>query len=213
MTAVLDKIAAGELLGRRQDMLSNQLLSHALEQLLARGKRLRDTEAATINMQLVTWRDGARRQRGVRRRHGRRAAHVASTLTRISRRRTDMRRLVFCHHRRRARRSAAATRRSRSTTRPTRHGTRSRPRLKQVPARDRSERSTPGSRKWRDASALSPICAGSSLLDVPRWRTHGGDFLYANGVNDALIFGDPAGCRIPRGQPSGGERESRSWAG
>ena len=58
MTAVLDKIAAGELLGRRQDMLSNQLLSHALEQLLARGKRLRDTEAATINMQLVTWRDG-----------------------------------------------------------------------------------------------------------------------------------------------------------
>jgi hypothetical protein len=59
MTAVLDKIAAGELLGRRQDMLSNQLLSHALEQLLARGKRLRDTEAATINMQLVTWLDGA----------------------------------------------------------------------------------------------------------------------------------------------------------
>lgn len=58
MTAVLDKIAAGELLGRRQDMLSNQLLSHALEQLLARGKRLRDTEAATLNMQLVTWRDG-----------------------------------------------------------------------------------------------------------------------------------------------------------
>jgi hypothetical protein len=57
MTAILDKIAAGELLGRRQDMLSNQLLSHALEQLLARGKRLRDTEATTINMQLVTWRD------------------------------------------------------------------------------------------------------------------------------------------------------------
>jgi hypothetical protein len=58
MTAILDKIAAGELLGRRQDTLSNQLLSHALEQLLARGKRLRDTEAATLNMQLVTWRDG-----------------------------------------------------------------------------------------------------------------------------------------------------------
>jgi Phage integrase family/Domain of unknown function (DUF4141) len=52
MTAILDKIAAGELLGRRQDMLSNQLLSHALEQLLARSKRLRDTEAATMNMQL-----------------------------------------------------------------------------------------------------------------------------------------------------------------
>ena len=28
------------------------------EQLLARGKRQRDTEAATMNMQLVTWRDG-----------------------------------------------------------------------------------------------------------------------------------------------------------
>lgn len=58
MTAILDKVAAGELLGRRQDMAANQLLSHALEQLLARGKRLRDTEAMTMNMQLVTWRDG-----------------------------------------------------------------------------------------------------------------------------------------------------------
>jgi hypothetical protein len=58
MTAILDKVAAGELLARRQDMAANQLLSHALEQLLARGKRERDTEAATINMQLVTWRDG-----------------------------------------------------------------------------------------------------------------------------------------------------------
>lgn len=57
MTAILDKIAAGELLARRQDMVANQLLSHALEQLLARGKRLRDTEATTMNMQLVTWRD------------------------------------------------------------------------------------------------------------------------------------------------------------
>ncbi len=57
MTAILDKVAAGELLGRRQDMASNQLLSHALEQLLARNKRARDTEATTMNMQLVTWRD------------------------------------------------------------------------------------------------------------------------------------------------------------
>jgi hypothetical protein len=59
MTAILDTIAAGELLARRQDMATNQVLSHTLEQLLARGKRLRDTEAATMNMQLVTWRDGA----------------------------------------------------------------------------------------------------------------------------------------------------------
>lgn len=58
MTAVLDKVAAGELLGRRQDMAANQLLSHVLEQLLARSKRLRDTEASTLNMQMVTWRDG-----------------------------------------------------------------------------------------------------------------------------------------------------------
>ena len=58
MTAVLDKVAAGELIGRRQDMASNQLLSHALEQLLARSKRLRDTEAGNVNMQLLMWRDG-----------------------------------------------------------------------------------------------------------------------------------------------------------
>ncbi len=58
LTTVLDKIAAGELLGRRQDMAANQLMSHALEQLLARTKRLRDTEAASLNMQILTWRDG-----------------------------------------------------------------------------------------------------------------------------------------------------------
>ncbi|MGH9158558.1 MAG: hypothetical protein ACRD2X_01020, partial [Vicinamibacteraceae bacterium] len=59
MTAILDTIAAGELLARRQDMATNQVLSHTLEQLLARSKRLRDTEAATMNMQLATWRDGS----------------------------------------------------------------------------------------------------------------------------------------------------------
>jgi conjugal transfer/entry exclusion protein len=53
LTAVLDKVAAGELLARRQDMATNQLLSHALEQLLARSKRMRDTEAATMNMRLL----------------------------------------------------------------------------------------------------------------------------------------------------------------
>lgn len=60
LTAILDKVAAGELLGRRQDMAANQLLSHAVEQLLARGKRLRDAEALTMNMQLTAWRDGRR---------------------------------------------------------------------------------------------------------------------------------------------------------
>ena len=66
MTAILDKVAAGELLGRRQDMATNQLLSHALEQLLARSKRQRDTEASTLNMQLVTWRDGDAANRAFR---------------------------------------------------------------------------------------------------------------------------------------------------
>src|SRR5262245_51396617 len=58
MTAVLDKVAARELVGRRQDMATNQLLSHALEQLLARSKRMRDTEAAAMNMRLIGMRDG-----------------------------------------------------------------------------------------------------------------------------------------------------------
>src|SRR5262249_6559858 len=58
MTAVLDKISAGEVPARRQDMAGNQLLSHALAPLLARNKRERDTEATTINMQLTTWREG-----------------------------------------------------------------------------------------------------------------------------------------------------------
>lgn len=53
LTVILDKVAAGELVGRRQDTASNQLLSHALEQLLAQAKRRRDTEAATMNMRLV----------------------------------------------------------------------------------------------------------------------------------------------------------------
>ena len=52
LTAILDKVAAGEVLGRRQDIATNQLLSHALEQLLARNKRLRDSEAALMNMRL-----------------------------------------------------------------------------------------------------------------------------------------------------------------
>ena len=58
LTAELDKIAAGNLLARRQDNATNQLLSHVLEQLLARGKRARDTEAATMNMRLANLRDG-----------------------------------------------------------------------------------------------------------------------------------------------------------
>ena len=58
ITTILDKVAGGELIGRRQDMATNQLLSHALEQLLARGKRMRDTEVATMNMRLGGMRAG-----------------------------------------------------------------------------------------------------------------------------------------------------------
>jgi hypothetical protein len=58
MTTILDKVAAGALISRRQDATANQLLSHALEQLLARGKRVRDTEAAAMNMRLGGLRDG-----------------------------------------------------------------------------------------------------------------------------------------------------------
>lgn len=58
MTAVLDKVAAGALIARRQDMAANQLLSHSLEQLLARGKRLRDAEAAAMNMRIGALRSG-----------------------------------------------------------------------------------------------------------------------------------------------------------
>jgi hypothetical protein len=58
LTAILDKVAAGELLARRQDMAGNQLLSHALEELLIRGKRTRDSEVANMNMRLGAIRDG-----------------------------------------------------------------------------------------------------------------------------------------------------------
>jgi hypothetical protein len=57
LTAVADKIAVGELLGRRLDMAGNQLLSHTLEQLIARSKRQRDTEAAAMNGRLNVLRD------------------------------------------------------------------------------------------------------------------------------------------------------------
>ena len=45
----------------------------------------------------------------------------------------------------------------------------------------------------RRLSALTSL-AKYSLEDVPRWRTHGGDFFYVQPYNDALIFGDPSGA-------------------
>lgn len=56
-TAVLDKISGAVLIGARQRQARAQLLSGVVEQLLIEGKRARDTEASTMNMQLVAWRD------------------------------------------------------------------------------------------------------------------------------------------------------------
>ncbi len=64
LTTVLDKIAASELVGRRQDTATNQVISHALEQLLAQSKRKRDTEVATMNMRLVSMQQGRDFSRG-----------------------------------------------------------------------------------------------------------------------------------------------------
>ena len=57
-TAVLDKVSGAVLIGARQRQARAQLLVGIVEQLLVDSKRARDTEAAIMNMQLVTWRDG-----------------------------------------------------------------------------------------------------------------------------------------------------------
>lgn len=56
-TAVLDKISGASLVAARQRQGRIQLLTGILEQLLVDSKRLRDAEAAAMNMQLVMWRD------------------------------------------------------------------------------------------------------------------------------------------------------------
>ena len=56
-TAVLDKIGGAVLIGARQRQARLQMLTGVVEQLLIDSKRNRDSEAASINMQLVTWRD------------------------------------------------------------------------------------------------------------------------------------------------------------
>jgi hypothetical protein len=52
MTAVVDKLSGGALIGRRQQAVSNQLTSHIVEQLLVETKRRRDAETEVINMEL-----------------------------------------------------------------------------------------------------------------------------------------------------------------
>jgi hypothetical protein len=57
MTAILDKVSGGVLIGARQRQNRVQVLAAVVEQLAVEGKRARDTEAATLNMQLTSWRD------------------------------------------------------------------------------------------------------------------------------------------------------------
>lgn len=57
-TAVLDKISGATLIAARQRQARVQLLAGVVEQLLIDTKRARDADAAAMNMQLVTWRDG-----------------------------------------------------------------------------------------------------------------------------------------------------------
>lgn len=57
-TAVLDKISGATLIGVRQRQTRAQLLIGIVEQLLVDSKRGRDTDAMSMNMQLVTLRDG-----------------------------------------------------------------------------------------------------------------------------------------------------------
>ncbi len=57
-TAVLDKISGASIIGAKQRQARVQLLTGMLEQLLIDSKRTRDTDAAALDMQLVTWRDG-----------------------------------------------------------------------------------------------------------------------------------------------------------
>jgi hypothetical protein len=57
-TAVLDKISGAALIGARQRQARVQLLTGVVEQLLTDTKRARDADAASMNMQLVRWRDG-----------------------------------------------------------------------------------------------------------------------------------------------------------
>ena len=44
----------------------------------------------------------------------------------------------------------------------------------------------------RRLSALTSL-RKYALEEVPRWRTHGGDYFFVHPYNDALIFGDPSG--------------------
>jgi hypothetical protein len=60
LTAIVDKVAAAQLVNRRSDMAGNQLLSNVLEQQIAGNKRKRDAEATNMNMRLTALEDDGR---------------------------------------------------------------------------------------------------------------------------------------------------------
>ena len=64
-TAVLDKISGSGLIRAQQQQARMQFLAGIVEQLLVDNKRARDTEAATINMQLERLRWGAAANRSL----------------------------------------------------------------------------------------------------------------------------------------------------
>jgi hypothetical protein len=49
-------------------------------------------------------------------------------------------------------------------------------------------------RRMAQRLSLFTSLAKYALEDPPRWRTHGGDFLFTQAYNDALIFGDAGGA-------------------
>lgn len=51
-TAILDRINAAQVIARRQDTATNQLVSHLVEQALVQTKRQRDTEAVAMAMRI-----------------------------------------------------------------------------------------------------------------------------------------------------------------
>src|SRR3984893_12554607 len=56
--AVLEEVSGAALISARQRQARTAFLTGIVEQLIVDTKRARDTDAASLNMQLTTWRDG-----------------------------------------------------------------------------------------------------------------------------------------------------------
>ena len=75
-----------------------------------------------------------------------------------------------------------------------------------VPARNGAGAAREAMRRWPGASAPLPTCAATPFSDVPRWRTHGGDFLLRERHQRRAHLWGPARGGVPRREPSGAER-------